>query len=207
MLDAATLPDDPDVLKRMIAELLRELRRARRDQAEVQQRLDALLRRLHGPRPSPDNPDQPLLFSNPAADTPVSPAPPSPTPDEPASRRGQSKPHGRRQPPSHLRREQRRYELTEAERRCPDCGHARGEIGVETTEQYDYKPAEVFVVEHQQVKYACKCCEGQVCQALKPPQPIDKGLPGPGLLAQIIDDKYLYHLPLYRSENGLLPVR
>src|SRR4051794_23028914 len=46
-LDTAALPDDTGVLKQMIAELLRELRRARRDQAEVQQRLDALLRRLY----------------------------------------------------------------------------------------------------------------------------------------------------------------
>jgi transposase len=206
-VNTATLPDDPAVLKRMIAELLRELRRERRDREGLQQRLDALLRRLHGPRPTPDNPDQPLLFDNPAPDptpdTPASPPPPPPA-DEPASRRGKgNKPHGRRQPPSRLRREPRRYELTEAERRCPECGNARGEIGVETTEQYDYKPAEVFVIEHQQVKYACKCCQGEVCQAAKPPQPIERGLPGPGLLAQIIDDKYRYHLPLNRSEERM----
>src|SRR6185295_2615136 len=30
-----------------------------------------------------------------------------------------------------------------------------------------------------------------------PPQPIDKGMAGPGLLAQIIINKYDYHLPLY----------
>ena len=93
--------------------------------------------------------------------------------------------------------------MTSAQRHCPDCGHERREIGVEITEQYDYKPAEVFVVEHQQVKYACKCCESQVVLAPKPPQPIDKGLPSPGLLAVIISDKYLDHIPLHRSENRL----
>jgi transposase len=201
------LPDDPAILKRMIAELLRELRNARRDRDGLQQRLDALLRRLHGPRPTPDNPQQPSLFPDLDSDTVVSPEPPptpdAPPPGPPVSRRGQSKPHGRRQPPSHLRRESRRYELSEAERSCPECGRRRQEIGVETSEQYDYKPAEVFVVEHQQMKYACTCCQGQVCQAPKPPQPIDKGLPGPGLLAQIIADKYLDHLPLYRTEKRL----
>jgi hypothetical protein len=184
------LPDDPAVLKQMIAELLRALRGERRDREEVQRRLDALLRRLYGPRPAATNPDQPLLFPDTSAsDIPVSlpPVPPLPT-DDPPSRRGTSKPHGRRRPPAHLRREPRRYELTEAERRCPECGHARGEIGVETTEQYDYKPAELFVIAHQQVKYACPCCEGQVVMATKPPQPIDKGLPGPGLLAHIATD-------------------
>jgi transposase len=202
------LPDDPAVLKQMIAELLRELRNARRDREGLQQRLDALLRRLHAPRPAADNPQQPSLFPDLDSDTTVSPesTPASSTPphgEEPANRRGKNQSHGRRQPPAHLRREARRYELTAAERSCPECGSERGAIGVETTEQYDYKPAEVFVIEHQQVKYACTCCEGQVCQAPKPPQPIDKGLPGPGLLAQIIADKYLDHLPLYRTEKRL----
>jgi transposase len=32
-----------------------------------------------------------------------------------------------------------------------------------------------------------------------PPQPIDKGMVGPGLLAQILINKYEYHLPLYRQ--------
>jgi transposase len=186
----------------MIAELLRALRQERRDRAEVQQRLDALMRKLYGPHPSPLNPGQPLLFTDVYA-PPTPPDPPSTLiPDEDAvSKRGQCKPHGRRRPSRELRREERRYELTAAERSCPECGTERQPIGVETTEQYDYKPAEVFVVEHQQVKYACKCCEGHVALAVKPPQPIEKGSPGPGLLAQIIADKYQDHLPLYRIEN------
>jgi transposase len=59
----------------------------------------------------------------------------------------------------------------------------------------------VFVIEHQRVKYACPCCAGQVVIAPKPPQPLDKGLPGAGLLAQIIVDKYRDHIPLHRSEQ------
>ncbi|WP_197447157.1 IS66 family transposase [Tautonia plasticadhaerens] len=37
----------------------------------------------------------------------------------------------------------------------------------------------------------------------KPPQPIDKGLPGPGLLANVITGKYGDHPPLYRQEDIL----
>jgi hypothetical protein len=70
-----------------------------------------------------------------------------------------------------LRREPRRYELPTLERLCPECGVLRDEIGVQTTEQYDYKLAEVFVIEHQRVKYACKSCAGHVAMAPKPPQP------------------------------------
>jgi transposase len=71
----------------------------------------------------------------------------------------------------------------------------------EETQQYDYKPADVFVIVHQRVKYACKCCQGQVAIAAKPAPPIERGLPGPGLLAQIVVDKHQDHLPLYRSEG------
>jgi transposase len=201
--DTTALPDDPAVLKQMIAELIRELRQQRRDREELERRLHALLHRLHGPRPTPSNPDQPSLF--PEADVPAPPAPmpPLPTPldESEASKRGKCKPHGRRRPSRELRRVPKRYELSAAERLCPECHQEREPIGVETTEQYDYKPAEVFVIEHQQVKYACKCCEGHVALAPKPPQPIDKGLPGPGLMAQIGTDKYLDHIPLYRSEQ------
>jgi transposase len=162
--------------------------------------LDALLR----PRPTPVNPDQLLLFTDPQDDTSLSQPPAPPPVEDPPSRRGKTKPHGRRRPPRDLRREAKRHELTATERLCPDCGHERAEIGVETTEQYEYKPAEVFVIEHQQVKYACLCCESRVILAPKPPQPIAKGLPGPGLLAQIISDKYRDHIPLHRSEQRLV---
>jgi hypothetical protein len=172
----------------MIAELLRTLRSERRDKEALQARLDALLRRLYGPRPEPANPQQPLLF--PAVET--APPPPAPEPAaEPARQRGRTnRPHGRRRPAGTLRQETRRYELTTAERLCPACQHERPEIGVETTKQYDYQPAEVFVIEHQRVKYACKHCQGEVTIAAKPPQPINRGLPGPGLLSQILVDKY-----------------
>jgi transposase len=197
LADTSGLPDDPALLKQMIADLLREMRRMRQDKEALAQRLDALLRRLYGPRPDPVDPNQPLLFS--VEDTLTPPAPP-PVAESKASRRGKCKPHGRRRPADNLRREIKRYELTPAERLCPDCGSERQEIGAETTQQYDYKPAEVFVIEHQRVKYACKCCQGQVAIAPKPAQPLDRALPGPGLLAQIIVDKHQDHLPLYRSE-------
>jgi len=194
LVDTSALPNDTAVLKQMIAELIRALRSERRDKEALQQRLDALLRHYYAPRP--DRPDQPLLFPQPEPEE----APPPPSEAKPERRGQTSKPHGRRRPPRELRHEMRRYELTAAERLCPQCGHERQEIGVDTSRQYDYKPAEVFVIEHQRVKYACKCCEGEVAIAAKPPQPIDRGLPGPGLLAQIIVDKYQDSLPLYRSE-------
>ena len=40
-----------------------------------------------------------------------------------------------------------------------------------------------------------------IVTAQKPPQPIHKGLPGPGLLAYVAVSKYAHHLPLYRIEQ------
>jgi transposase len=197
-VDTSALPDDPAVLKQMIAELIRALRQSRRDQAALQQRLDALVRRLYGPRPEPVHPQQPLLFPQ-VGEVPTPPAS-TPTAEPPRQRGKTNRPHGRRRPARTLRQETRRYELTAAERLCPTCQHERPQIGVETTRQYDYKPAEVFVIEHQRVKYACPCCQGEVAIAAKPPPPLERALPGPGLLAQIIVDKYQDHVPLYRSE-------
>ncbi len=95
------------------------------------------------------------------------------------------------------------HDLTEAERRCPECGGTRAQISTERSEQLDYKPASLFVVEHVRCTYACPHCEGQVVTAGKPAQPIPKGLPGPGLLAHVITDKDVDHIPLHRQEGRL----
>jgi len=42
-----------------------------------------------------------------------------------------------------------------------------------------------------------------IVAATKPAQPIDKGLPGPGLLAHVVTSKYSDHLPLHRQEAML----
>jgi transposase len=74
-------------------------------------------------------------------------------------------------------------------------------IGEETSEQLEYVPSSLHVIVHARFRYACRACQEHVAVADKPPQPIDKGLPGPGLLAQTITSKYNDHLPLYRLED------
>jgi transposase len=105
--------------------------------------------------------------------------------------------------PKDLRRVPRLYELTEAERRCPECGETRVQISAERSEQLDYEPATLYVVEHVRCTYACPHCESQVVTAGKPAQPISKGLPGPGLLAHVVTEKYADHIPLHRQERRL----
>ena len=61
----------------------------------------------------------------------------------------------------------------------------------------------MMVIQHVRPKYASKACEGKVVIAERLPEPIEKGLPGPGLLAQVIVSKYADHLPLNRQEGFL----
>jgi transposase len=296
---AEQLPDDVATLKRMILELLASMRQQSRDHEAVRHRLHLLLQRLFGRRNERLDPSQLLLFDD-AIDGQEAVPPIEASPEAPPRRR--AKPHGRRRLPHHLPREPRHYELTEAERLCAGCGQARVDIGTDKSEQLDYRPASLFVIEHFVHKYVCPQCSkaaattagpeaprspeaepmstpepqpatnaaalapvGQdaplpsetrplpppepppaagvsmtaapapaepepsaanqgpsapsqpspvltsACQlpnpstvviaAAKPPTPIAKGLPGPGLLAHLIVSKYVDHLPLHRLER------
>ena len=93
--------------------------------------------------------------------------------------------------------------MPEAERLCPCCGEVCAKFGEEISEQLDYKPANLFVWQHVRFKYACAKCHDHVTVAPVPVAIIDKGLPGPGLLAQIAASKYADHLPLHRLERIL----
>jgi len=204
----ASLPDDPVILQQMIRELLEVLRQTRHENEQLQHRLDLLLRRLYGPRTERFDPNQPLLIPD-AFDTLTAPAsqdaPPAanPNPEATPGTKKKQRGHGRKELPKNLPRVPVVHELTEAERRCPECGEPRVQISTECSEQLDYKPASLFIVEHQRCTYACPHCEGQVVTADKPAQPIPKGLPGPGLLAHVITEKYADHIPLYRQERRL----
>ena len=74
------------------------------------------------------------------------------------------------------------------------------------SEQLEYLPASFKVLRHIRHKYGCRRCEHDgynpnIAAAAKPAQPIDKGLPGPGLLAYVATSKLGDHLPLYRLEH------
>ena len=71
-------------------------------------------------------------------------------------------------------------------------------MGEEITEVLEYQPGELFVKKYIRVKYAKPQSEGVIIGEL-PARPLDKAMAGPGLLAQIVIDKYVDHLPLYRQ--------
>lgn len=207
---AAALPDDPVVLQRMIRELLSTLQDTRHELNGVRHRLDLLLKRLYGPKGERFNPHQPTLFAG--IEPPPEPAAPPIEPESnPADASRKKKGHGRKRLPENLPRRRCEYDLPEAEKVCPCCQTPRLRIGTETSEQLDYQPASLFVVEHVRVKYVCPRCAATsdpvanpdtpspLVTAPKPAQPIERGLPGPGLLAHVVVSKFVDHLPLHRQ--------
>ena len=97
------------------------------------------------------------------------------------------------------------HDLPDEQKTCPCCGVLRAKIGEESSWQVEYVPGHFERLEHVRIKYACHHCEQnaespQIDLADKPPQPIDKGMAGPGLLAYVVTSKYADYLPLYRLE-------
>lgn len=108
---------------------------------------------------------------------------------------------GRTPLPDHLPREIIELQPADADRCCAGCQTEKVRIGEDRTEELDYVPASMVVRVYVRPKYACRTCENGVVQAELPPRPIEKGRPGPGLLAHVITSKYGDHLPLYRLER------
>jgi transposase len=108
--------------------------------------------------------------------------------------------HGRGLLPAHLERVVVEHDLPESEK----AGKVR--IGYEVSEQLEFKPGGLFVIQHRRYKYAPADYQqsdsgAQIVIAQKPPRPIEKGLAAPGLLAYVITSKLADHLPLYRLER------
>ena len=190
----------------VVAQFVLSLEEKDRKVAALEHRIKLLLQKIRGSRQERIDPDQLMLFSleelqqladeleNKAAQETE-----SDQVDDELSR--DRKRRGRRRLPKDMQREILRHELTDQERACPCCGELRCEIGTESSEQLEYIPARWKIIQHDRVKYACRSCEENVVIADKPPQPIEKGLPGPGLCAHTALSKFGDHTPLYRQED------
>jgi transposase len=108
---------------------------------------------------------------------------------------------GRRPLPKDLPRERIIHDLPEAEKQCKCCGHQMVKFGEVTSEQLLLVPAQLKVLVHTRLKYACRACEEGVTLAPLPPQPIPKSIASASLLAHILVSKYADHLPLYRQSD------
>lgn len=120
-------------------------------------------------------------------------------PDPPRRRRRRHK--GRRPLPDNLPRQIHEIHPPEDERTCCACGAAKVIFGQDVTEELEVVPAKYFVNRYVRYKYACRPCQGEVSIGSLPPRPLDKGVPGPGFLAQLVTSKYADALPLYRQQQ------
>jgi len=212
---APPLPGNVDVLQAMIAELRQALADQKQRNTELEQAMDALLRRLQRTPRDAWPACQPPLFPEAQANA-ATPAdePPETLPESNLAAATSAEPgllnpkknkkgHGRRSLEELLKSlplQRREHALTEAERVCPCCGRPRRHIGEQTSQQLEYIPAKLVCVQHAQFTYSCPHCPEHIVTAPKPPQPIDRGLAGPGLCALVAASKFDDYLPLYRQE-------
>jgi transposase len=206
---ADTLPDDLSTCHALIQVQQEQLSSATRKISQMEHQLQQLLHRLYGRSSEKLDPKQMALFAEMLKQLEAQnpPAEPDPVLAAPAAHHTG---HGRRRLAPDLPRQRVVHDLPEEEKPCPCCGQMRTVIGQEVSEQLDFEPAKVKVIEHVRLKYICKACEQnaaeggpQITTAEKPLSPIEKGLAAPGLLAYVIVSKYSDHLPLHRLERIL----
>lgn len=186
----------------MIAEQHATIHELQRKNEGLSHRLDLLLRRVYGQSSERIDPLQLLLFGQQMAEAAEKAE--QAASDEDETSKPRRKGHGRRPLPADLPRHRVEHPIDQEQLTCPCCGGQRRRIGEVVTEQLDYIPASLFVLQHVRPKYACrKCEEGGVATAPRSAesQLIEKGLPGPGVVTQVIVSKYLEHTPLYRQEG------
>ena len=192
MLDEpGVLPDDPDELRAFTARLLAELKA----QAVLIEKLRHQLagHRAHRFGSSSETADQLQLALETSEIAAAAMTATLRLPDiEP-----KDKPK-RRPIPDHIPRTE--VEITPSGDHCLGCGGALRRIGEDVTEELEYVPGRFIVNRITRPRFACSGCES-FAQAPLPSRPIERGRPGPGLLAHVLVSKYADHLPLYRQSQ------
>ena len=116
---------------------------------------------------------------------------------EPDEDRKPCRQHSRKPLPDHLVRHD---EVLSPGDDCGRCGGHLKTLGEDVTEELEYVPGRFVVNRIIRPRKACTCCEA-IVQSPLPSRPIERGRPGPGLLAHVLVSKYADHLPLYRQSQ------
>ena len=121
-----------------------------------------------------------------AAEQQAAPSPDSADADKPKRQ------HSRKPLPDHL---DRHDQVLSPGDDCNRCGGSLKKLGEDVTEELEYVPGRFVVNRIVRPRMACACCEA-ICQAPLPSRPIERGRPGPGLLAHVLVSKYADHVRL-----------
>ncbi|NUN48681.1 MAG: IS66 family transposase [Candidatus Brocadiae bacterium] len=199
---SAALPDDPSVLRATIEGLSAQLAEAKKRIQALQHQIDLLRRSTFGRKSEKLVVDQLLLaFAGLQGEVGRIEQAQAKAEEAIEARVEEKTPgHGRRVLPRDLPRETIVVTVPEGDRSCATCGGPCVTIGFDEAERLEYTPATFKVQVVRREKIACKPCQANVVTADPPPQPLEKALPGPRLIAHIITNKYADHLPLYRQE-------
>lgn len=190
--DLENLPDDPSRLQEMVSALAGELKN--RDILIEKLRHALAGHRRHRFGASSESLDQlQMAFAEDEAITRAASEHPSCEAPEAKEKRHP----GRKPLPESLERNDTVLSPGEI---CEDCGGALKVLGEDVTEELEYVPGRFVVKRIVRPRLACTCCE-VIHQSPLPSRPIEKGRPGPGLLAHVLISKYADHLPLYRQSQ------
>lgn len=121
--------------------------------------------------------------------------------DDEDERRKRKRKRRKRRRGKSLRELPRRHVVYGAEVECPGCGRDRKLLNYSTSETIEREPAKLYILVHQREVRVCGPCNGHMELADGPLKPTDGGRPGFGLLADLIEKKYDFHLPLTRIQK------
>jgi transposase len=206
-IDRKQLPKSAEVLQQMVLDLIAQLDAEHARRIKTENLLRQLLAARSGRRSEQITDEQLALFEAELKAQGVNveelskdkDSGSNPDDNDPPGSTGHSteaNSRGRRALPGHLKRERIVHDLDEAEKHCAVCEQDLREFGEETSERYEFIPAQLIVIEDVCKKYSCACT---VKTAAKPSQPIEKSTAGASLLTQVIVAKYADHLPLHRQ--------
>jgi len=154
--DPKHLPENPKVLQQMVLDLMAQLDRECTERNKIEALLRELLNARRNRKSEQLSADQLVLFAAAwqARQTEAEPAKPNgsddedPNPNPGADESASKKRTGGRQPlPRHLKRERIVHDLAEKEKHCSICKQDLRPIGEESSERYEYIPAQLTVIE------------------------------------------------------------
>lgn len=196
--DEFIVPDDPGKLRDLVGVLMSELKSRDIKITDLEQRLAGMNRHRFGARS--ENADQlNLTLENAEIEAAMNKediaaaAAVLPNEDDVEPTKPKRKPL-----PDHLERNE--TELAPPSDSCRSCGGAMRRIGEDVTEELEYVPGRFVVNRIVRPRFTCGGCE-TFTQAALLSRPIERGRPGPGLLAHIMVSKFADHLPLYRQSG------
>jgi len=207
-----SLPDDVEILKRLLAARNAELARVRAEVssaealiAHLRLTIEKMRRELYGSRSERKARllDQMELeleeLEAAAAEDELAAERAAASPEETTAVRGFSRKKPSRKPfPAHLPRERI---IVPGPIACACCGSTKlAKLGEDVTETLEVVPRQWKVVQYVREKFTCRACE-RISQAPAPFHVLSRGFAGPSLLAMILFEKYGQHQPLNRQSE------